>query len=65
MTFLEYRLAAWDWTCGSRLPGIVSKESNTSAVLLRTASALESTFEEILTLTLTWPAGMPGIARTR
>ena len=61
MTFFENRLDACDWICGSRLPGIVSAQSNTSAELLSTESALASTFDEILTLTSTWPAGMPGI----
>ena len=61
MTFFEYRSAACDWICGSRLPGIVSKESNTSAWLFRTDSAFESTFDEILTLMFTVPAGMPGM----
>src|SRR5258708_39517096 len=61
MTFFWYRSAAWDWICGSRLPGIVSAQSNTSTVLLSTPSAFESTFEEILTLTSTLPEGIPGM----
>jgi len=39
----------------------VSAQSKKSAVLLSTDSALELTLAEILTLTSTWPAGMPGI----
>src|SRR5881397_663715 len=60
MIFFWNRLAACDWICGSRLPGISSAQSNTSAVLLSTDSALESTFAEIFTLTLTLPDGIPG-----
>ena len=59
--FFENRSDAFELICGSRLPGIVSAQSNTSAVLLSTDSALESTFDEIFTLTSTWPAGMPGM----
>ena len=56
---------AWDLICGSKLPGIVSAQSNTSAVLLSTASALESTFDEIFALTLTFPAGMQPPSKSR
>src|SRR5436305_11488004 len=61
MIFFANRSLACDWTCGSRLPGIVSAQSNTSALFCSTDSAFASTFEEILTLTSTFPDGIPGM----
>src|SRR5581483_3010946 len=61
MTFFWYWPEALAWICGSRLPGIVSAQSNTSALPFSTDSAFASTFEEIFTFTSTWPAGMPGM----
>src|SRR3981081_1524872 len=61
MTFFEYRSLACDWICGSRLPGTVSAQSNTSALFCSTDSAFASTFDEILTFTSTLPAGMFGM----
>jgi len=61
MIFFVYRSLACDWICGSRLPGIVSAQSNTSALFCSTASAFASTFDEIFTSTLTRPAGIPGM----
>src|SRR5437588_921067 len=61
MTFFENRLEAWLWICGSRLPGIVSAQSNTSAEFWSTDSAFASTLLEIFMLMFALPAGMPGM----
>src|SRR5690348_10488967 len=62
MTFFAYRSFACELICGSRLPGIVSAQSNTSALFWSTDRAFDETFELIFTLMFENPFGMPGIA---